>query len=83
MTMAELENIGAGLPTNPGSYNDFLARTGMESGPAAIVAMSVEIQAHMDALVTARGLSGREELHSSPFTASKLVGQAALTEQIS
>ncbi len=80
--MAKFENIGADLPTNPGSYNEFLARTGMESGPAAVEAMSVEIQAHMDALVAARGLSSREELHSSPFTASKLVGQTALTEQI-
>lgn len=59
------------LPSNPGSYNDFLEATGLEPGPGAIVALSAALDIYKQDLIEARGLSSLEELHSSPL---KLVG---------
>lgn len=84
--MAELENIGAQLPSNPGSYNDFLARTGMEPGMDAIAAMSDQVQKLREDLVLVRGLTDTEELHRMPLTFSRPelavpVGNLALSKQ--
>lgn len=84
--MAEFENIGAQLPSNPGSYNDFLERTGMEPGMDAIRAMSEEVQQFKQDLVLVRGLKDTEELRRMPLTFSRPelaipVGHLALSKQ--
>ena len=65
--MAEFESIGAQLPSNPGSWNEFLARTGMQPGPEAFAALHEELKVFRADLAQERGIP-LEELHSSPLT---------------
>lgn len=82
--MAEHESIGANLASNPGSWNDFLERTGMQPGPEAFRALSEELAVFRSELADIRGIS-LEELHSRPLTFSNSetttrIGKTALAD---
>lgn len=65
--MASHESIGAQLPSNPGSYNDFLTRTGMQPGTEALERLGEELATFRQDLVAVRGLDSLEELHAAPL----------------
>lgn len=82
--MAEHESIGANLASNPGSWNDFLERRGMQPGPEAFQALSEELAVYKAELAEIRGIS-LDDLHSSPLTfsnpeATTRIGKTALTD---
>jgi len=52
---------------NPGSYNEFLAREGLQSRPEAIEAHSVALDGFKQELARRRGISDVHDLHTMPL----------------
>lgn len=73
------------LPSNPGSYSEFLENNNLESGPEALQLLSTAMNKYRQDLIAARGLQGPEELHTAPLTFVRLecatiVGATALAD---
>lgn len=67
---------------NPGSYIEFLERTGLEHGEEALELLAEELVEHRRMLVVNRGLDTLEQLHAAPASVSperaQPVGSVAL-----
>jgi len=52
---------------NPGSYNEFLAREGLQPGPEAIEAHSVALDGFKEEIARRRGFTDVADLHTMPI----------------
>jgi hypothetical protein len=55
------------LPSNPGSYNEFLESNNLQHSPEALQMLSEAMDKYRQDLIAIRGLEGPEELHVAPL----------------